>query len=267
MDINDKILDDINSTGFISELKVGSLLRKNKWSTWHGETYLDHDSGKSREIDIIATNVLNSKPAKLHLEYSLVIDVKRMKKRPWVVFTVEKTKPFRSPGWGILHYGFNHNINFPLGGIDITNFKTTIDRYGIAFHEAFKPPDEPSKTYESLISTCKAAWFHTNKYKPSDEVEKFDGDQDIELYFFIPLIVLDGKLYSVYLDTVGEVHLNEESFIEVHLNYSSLKYKDTCFYPDIIHIDYLESYIKLIDKWAEGMFKSFEKIIIEKYRK
>jgi hypothetical protein len=275
MELHDKILLDIEKTGFLQELKVGSTLIKNGWSTRHGETYHDRDLQKSREIDIVATKVRHSEKAKFHLEFSLVIDVKKMEKRPWVIFTVNKK--WRGLGWRILHNGDNnyskHDMDFFSGILDsraleINNFKNLKTRFGIAFHEAFKNPDEGSKAYESLIGVSKAAWHYNESHGP-EEIIEFDKKKDVEVYIYIPLVILEGKLFDVNLGEEGEVILSEENFIQVQMNYSSPNYtkRDIEFFPDLITTSHLNEYLQKTEKWMDGMFEYFEESLYTKYRK
>ncbi|KFF21563.1 hypothetical protein [Chryseobacterium sp. JM1] len=275
-DLKKKILDDIELTGFVSELQVNSLLIKKGWSTRHSETYEDKDYNKSREIDIIATKTYYDEESKLHVEFQLVIDVKRMKKRPWVVFSVEKRNN-TSQGWRILSTGHNNTTNnggkfksglFTKGEVDTNNFKKNIKNYGIAFHESFKPPNEISKVYESLIGVCKAAWHKKEKYSYDKKFEEFDLKEETEIYIFIPVVVLDGNLFEVKLDEKGEIELNEKELIQVQLSYSSPNYStsDLIFFPDIVTTDKLADYLEKSEKWFKGMTKEFKNTILKKYR-
>lgn len=275
--LKDKILEDILKTGFVTELQVGSVLRKREWTTSHGDTYEDLDTGKSREIDIIATLVKYDEESDLFLEFSLVIDVKRMKKRPWVIFSTEKTIS-DTEGWRILNSGYNYkSLNqdkftstiFTSDDLDEMNFKSEIDRYGIAFHESFKSPSETSQAFQSLIGASKAAWDRKEKHHSKDELKDFNKNEPTELNIFIPVIVLDGELFEVSIDKEGELQLHEEKMIQVDLNYSSSNYskRDLEFFPDIVQIDYFEDYLTQTEAWAERMFKNFRNRLLLKYRK
>ncbi|RDY60144.1 hypothetical protein [Flagellimonas nanhaiensis] len=274
--LKEKIIADIRKTGFIKELEVGSILRKNGWSTNHSDHYEDKDLSKSREIDIIATKVKNDSENHLHLEFSLVIDVKKMNKKPWVIFSVDKDTSL-TQGWRIQHSGYNYMRKYGdkkqyRAGIfstevDYKNFKKNVSKYGIAFHEAFKSPSETSKIYESLISVCKATWHMNNRYD-FGKLDDFDPEESTELYIYIPLVVLDGYLYEAILNNNGEIELNEKELIQIKLNYSSPNYgkSDIDFFPDIVHVNNLEEYLKRTDEWIEGMFEKFS-LSIRKYRK
>ena len=81
-----KIIKDIEKSGFLTELKVGQKLSSKNWKVSFGETYLDYDEKKSREIDIQAYKVKNNKDVNFQLVFTVFIEVKYEPKNPWVVF-------------------------------------------------------------------------------------------------------------------------------------------------------------------------------------
>ena len=96
-----KIKDDIEKTGFLTELRVGELLYAKDWSVSHSESYEDLDSQKSREIDIVSTKSYHDKETNLYTEFHLIIKVKKSSKYPWVIFTTPHI--YRGWGWRLLH--------------------------------------------------------------------------------------------------------------------------------------------------------------------
>lgn len=271
--MEDKILENIEKTGFLHELKIGSVLRKRGWSTHHAQTYQDFDAKKSREMDIVATKFHYSKEANFRLEFNLVIDAKKIEDRPWVVFTIKKDL---SLGWRLLHNGHNHlieaeNYHFTLLSYDSiakNNFKNENKRVGIAFHEPFKDSkNETSKIYESLISVCKASWYYADSiYSNEDNV--FDPKRSTAIHFYIPVIVLSGKLYDVSLKEDGNADLVKRDYIKTQVNYSSPNYKndDLEFFPDIIEYSFLEEYLEKTELWVKSMFDEFSETVKD-YRK
>jgi hypothetical protein len=153
--------------------------------------------------------------------------------------------------------------------IDTNNFKVKLERYGIAFHESFKPPSETSKAFESLISVCKAAWHRNESNRYLGGQEDFLPKEPVEVHIFIPVVVLDGQLFEVTIGTKGEIELNEQQFIQVQLNYSSPNYgkSDIDFFPDIVKFENLEHYLTQTEEWIDGMFAEYKKTLRNKYRK
>ncbi len=103
-DLEKKILDDIQKTGFASELRVISALLEQGWNTDHGETYEDKDENKSREIDITASKPAYDPQVAFRFNFTLVIEVKRSE-QPWIVFTTDRK--MKAAGWRIMHKSRN----------------------------------------------------------------------------------------------------------------------------------------------------------------
>ena len=56
-DLEEKLLDDLQKSGFGSELKVLETLKAEDWKVFAGLSYFDSTSKKSREIDVHALRV------------------------------------------------------------------------------------------------------------------------------------------------------------------------------------------------------------------
>lgn len=88
----EKILKDIEQSGFLAELQAGRHLAAKNWRVRFGETYQDLDEGISREIDIAASKIHNDDQVNLQLVFNLPIEVKREPNYPWVIFMTEEER-------------------------------------------------------------------------------------------------------------------------------------------------------------------------------
>lgn len=270
MELKEKIKKDIEKTGFITELKVVSALIKRGWSTQHGTTYEDKDENRNREIDVVASKVTYVRDLDLRITISLVVEIKKSE-RPWIIFT---TRPdFPMIGWRILHKATNIrkwelDAEMENGGY----FSTYLDasyitnssirehafRVGKAFHELEKSPNDKSKIYEALICASKASHYFKNRYNESGPI-KFDPNQEVDIQFFLPTVILDGLLFEVHIADDGELCINEKDFIPVEMNYSSPAYRqgtwDAEFFPDVIRFDHLNQHLDALEGWAQSMTK------------
>jgi hypothetical protein len=76
-----------------------------------------------------------------------------------------------------------------------------------------------------LISVCKASWYYADSiYSNEDNV--FDPEKITAMHFYIPVIVLSGKLYDVSLKEDGNADLVKSDYIKTQLNYSSPNYQN-----------------------------------------
>lgn len=272
--MKERILEDLNKTGFISELYIAQNIANKGWKPTLSSSFFDKDLNISREIDIIATKKAISVDDKLSLWVNLVIEVKKSSK-PWIIFTneLEKKGVFYNgmPGWTLIHGGENYIGD--RGGVfspeDIHEHLMRIDkkRIGKAFHEAFKPPTETSKIFQAIISACKAAIDKSEVYPEENSYRKKSVNTDkIYLEFYHPMIVIDGPLFEVYLDDKNAIKLEEQDWIPVNYEYSSNNYgseygRSVTFYPDIVKYEAIDQYIDLVDKWLATMMINFSKRI------
>jgi hypothetical protein len=270
MTLEEKILNDIEKTGFTVELKTVSALIDNDWQVEHGSTYEDYDENKSREIDVIASKTMYIEDISFRISFYLIIEVKKSS-RPWIIFTTNRR--FGTLGWSILHRSNNSRITKPLSGEGSGTFRDSVFgmkavtkntpreykfRVGKAFHELEKQPGEKSKIFEAIMSASKAAYYHCEKYKEADEAD-FQPNKDTNLSIYLPVVVLDGLLYEVYNGYSGEIELHKQEFIPVELNYASPKYRkhnwDAHFNPDLIEFNFLSTYISQIETWRQSMIE------------
>lgn len=276
-ELKKKILDDVLKTGFATELNAGLLLRKAGWITEFNTNYFDRDSGKSREIDIVATRHFQNDRFSIHA--SLVIDAKKAGHRPWIIFTPKRDERFDPlPGLRVIHSSLNWTLPI-LDGDDFSEnymrlFHTSV---GTNFHEAFKAANEPSKIYDALISASKAALYQC-ALNGNDSQDFFDqkenkndadfGDELIEkeesydkeiptyMHVFIPAVVLDGVLCSVTLSDQGTLELQEQEWMPINLSYSSSGYRDMQFFPDIVTLMELPEYLNKVEAWATALCRT-----------
>jgi len=272
--MKDKILEDLNKTGFLSELYIAQKLSEKGWKPKLNNSYFDKDLKISREIDVIASKKAIEVNKNLDLWVNMIIEVKKSSK-PWIVFTneLEKKGVFYNgmPGWTLIHGGENYIGE--RGGVfspeDIHQqlMRVNKKRIGKAFHESFKSPSEPSKIFQAIISTCKAAIDKSEIHAEENRyVKKGVNSSKIYLDFYHPMVIVDGPLYEVYLDDTNKIVLEEQSWIPVNYEYSSNNYanrygRSTTFYPDIVQYDSIDEYIDLVDNWLNGMMINFSKQI------
>jgi hypothetical protein len=269
-ELKKKILADIQQTGFAAELVIGSKFIKREWIVTHGASYLDIDTGKSRELDIIAIKSKSDKSTDFHLVFHLNIQVKSSK-RPWVIFSSPSGKT--NVGWLISHAIFNFlpNEHLPYPQIGQGLMRTGRIRIGTAFHEAFKSPQESSQIYEAVVSACKATLSQKLEFEgefeseSEEDKEKFYPNGMKFLRVFVPLVVIDGQLFEAFLDDNGDLQLDGQDYIPVDFGYATNSSVDIRrnksrpeverFFPDVVTISGLDSYLTLVEKWQNAIYQ------------
>ncbi len=279
-DIKQKILDDLKMTGFITELEIASMLFRNCWSVYSNTNYEDLDKQSSREIDIVSIHMPNGQDENIHLELYLVIEVKKATKRPWIIFTSQK-RGSETPGWRMQHVLRNHrlyNLSEPPGDtildsdhLSLNHPRKRFQRIGRSYHEAFKNPDEPSKIFEAVISACKACKYFQSTLDPGKEISdlKFNPSEPVTCFLFVPVVVLEGELYEVYLKNNGETAIEQvPDWLSLDVNYSSPNYgsdpfeRNIDFFVDIVRKEKFEQYQETLKDWINEVFNKFKTDIL-----
>jgi hypothetical protein len=161
---------------------------------------------------------------------------------------------YDGPGWDLLH------SQKDLDG-KVLSYQELMEgfmregkqRVGTAFHEAFKSPNEPSKVYEALLSCCKAAAYQMERN--TNSVFKVELANKYSLDFFFPAVVLDGELIEAFLLENGDIEIATADYIPVEFNYNSNKYPKAKYYPDIVTVNGLNTYLEVLSNWAETIYR------------
>lgn len=212
-----QIIEDLEKTGFPLEVLTSSELDKRGWMVYPSCLYKDPETSISRELDVHAVNVDTSYAYKIPVKVKpipenrnkfishLVIQCKKTKK-PWVFFDNGKTNWPRIPSQNFksekkdFHSMMLQDINKKIAGKGIAfRFRGgNLESFGLkkhryiqvdfhkSYHEVFTTPSAESKIYESFITATKALEYFKNHY----------GTSRYAIHLFIPIVVLDGTLWS-----------------------------------------------------------------------
>ncbi|MGD0855466.1 MAG: hypothetical protein ABSA18_06635 [Dehalococcoidia bacterium] len=248
-----RIVQDINKSGFLSELLVAKELVKNRWDVRNSVTFLDKDESKMREIDIIAFHYRFDEPHDLSVEITLAIEVKNGNDKPWLVYTlpVSDSRNLQPASRCILTYV--HNLS------DIVTHDLLVDglprqrcrQVGISYGEAFKKDNVPSQIYTALVKSCKAAQSEVEPLQSADK--QLQGLSFRQLAIFQPVVVLNGTLIEVRLSRGDKIRLDERQFIPVTLGNFMPNTTREAFYPDIVTMTGLSPYLRHHAQWARAL--------------
>lgn len=86
MSLEEKIRNAVKKSGYPLEQRVGHLLMKKEWCVFYSVNYLDPDSDKERELDILAYKEIGERRLELR------ISCKRDITKPWVFFTEDASR-------------------------------------------------------------------------------------------------------------------------------------------------------------------------------
>lgn len=233
----------LEQQGYPLEMRVASALRKQKFWVRQSAHYVDQESGKSREIDVIAMHV---EPIGVAETY-FVVECKASNK-PWVLFTSE-------------HRLNNFNRMFALG-----IFSQRATEY---FSGRF---DEATKVLKWLQKDGRIGYNLTSAFT-SGEDSAFGAASTVVkaclsllkaskksvagiLTYTFPAIVIGAPLFESYLDENGEIKVREIEQGWLFFNARIESFRGTCI--RVVSQSALEKYAAEVSETNEKLQKLIE---------
>lgn len=189
-----KLNEWLQKQGYPLEMEVASALSKKGLWVRQSSYYKDPESDKSREIDVICTEVEVLGMAALHF----VVECKASEK-PWILFSSKDTLS-------------NFNVLFALGILsdqargalskhietegfwDLFAWFNRNRRLGYSMTQAFTNSDD--SVHSAVLGALKAClWLKKENSCP--------------LFFAFPVVVVDAPLVECFLDDDGEMQVEE----------------------------------------------------------
>jgi len=237
--IKEKISKWLRSQGYPLEMKVSSSLRKQNFEVRQSWYYNDPETGKPREIDILA---LQSEVYGI-LRVEFLIECKHSTK-PWILFSSEQTLE-------------NYNRSFAFGILSKAARKTLIKHISNNFDKVSEVPWVIKKgrvaygitqafasgndvTYQATLSSLKAAISR-----------KVEGEKSYSGFTFsFPVVIVEGQLFECYISCDDKIEIAEV---------------DQAFYHFPVQIkDVLGTTIRIVSVKGIDKFCSEAKQIFEK---
>ncbi|WP_439884696.1 hypothetical protein ACTACK_21805 [Pseudomonas syringae] len=243
-----KIIDDLEKSGFSTELQARKIFQDSGWSVNAGYGYLDKDENKSREIDILATKVKSSKhqgKSFVHSEFHVCAEVKKTEK-PWVVFDQQTNPALLGCAWNNLISAINLPVS-PSRFAQTLQQRSPIKINGwvaSGIHESFKNPDQPSRWYSSFVSVAKASEFYFENCPGGEKQTDNILENPCEIHFIQPLVILSGQLYRATLARTGEIEITETQAASFRFDYRSKNYERQNYRIDLVTLSGLETYLE-----------------------
>ena len=259
--LREKLLKDIQKTGYPVELGVGDIFSRQGWGVQYSRYYVDRDEQKGKEIDISAYRVASAEKVRVGLH--LICEVKKSLDRPWIIFSTGR-EVLDSLGWNRLHYSFrvDHKV-LSYNEMEKGSSDSGFLRIGRSYHEAFKSQDEKSRIFKALTSSVKASEDCLERNRDASEKSSKDTREQIEfdrvINFVEPVVILDGLLYEAYLNDRAELELNEIGHIPVSFGYISSGYVHYTYLVDVVTVRELANLVSSKEKWIAGIRDTIQK--------
>lgn len=241
------IKETVLKTGFPAELEVSSIFQKRFWTVNHSLYYIDQETDKTREFDMLCHIYESLECPEKIVEISLmtVVEVKKSDK-PVVIFA-NKANTTENLLKNSVKYA-QSNLK-QINKLIRVYFKSKLDSIGRSSVHI----DGSDILFEALISVTKAMDFLINR-----SYINVNSSEDKLAEIYEPIVVLDAPLYTAELNSIGELELHEKDEVLFKFNYllPDSKKNDpthTSRYIPVVKKDYLDRYLEDREKIFRSM--------------
>lgn len=243
MEVNSKLIDWLNKTGYPLELWAESIFSKFKFNTMSSALYKDNENSLFREVDLIAERNWMDSDKKVVFSIKFLIECKKSEK-PFILLENSKggsCKISFGEYYGISDYNSGLAINNPYKKIGLPNKS----KNGFKLIQGFTNGDEVAhKAINTLIKS----------FMDYEETEKEIIDsyikENVNLVCF-PILLIDAPFYSLKTDIENDLEIEEIDTAVVN-TYSNLwKFHPLSPFPlSIIKKSSLESFLMSVEEFA-----------------
>ncbi len=273
-DLKSKIIEELDKTGYPTEIVSASLLQRAGWGVLHNPSYLDKMEQTSREFDLRAYKS-KSFPSGGGTTFSIgeyVIAECKKSEKPWVFFVTPEDLNSEGLDARINAVKWKASVRNqpwdPISGklLSAERFSEIhhyfqLNELARTFYEPFKKFEKSENSqmiYSAVMSCVKATLFHYQ-----------DIEFDRWLLIYYPLIIFSGRLFKAEVAEGKQISLNEANHILLAFNYIDASQKSRFtwenqhrFIIDIVQEDYLPSYIQILDNELNNLALKCESAMV-----
>lgn len=212
-DLKVRVAKWLDEQGYPLEMRVASVLQTKGFRAVQSEYFRDPESGDLRELDILA--FIQQRVKNVLFRVSILVECKLSVDKPWLLFTSDRISLADSArvvqrGANQLGRCFLREIAQESTVQELPIF-TLPQRPAYGLTQAFTQGRDVC--YSAATSVSKAAFSSVEKLDATKQARRqstnFLVRQDHIVSIVLPVIVVDGKLYDVYLGGSNEIVVEE----------------------------------------------------------
>lgn len=194
----------MTTTGFILEMEVGEFLKTKGYKIKVNQYFVDYDENKKREIDVIASKIVNE------IEVFLIIECKQSAADDWIFVCTDKTP---SRWYEYAKYSPQLPFGKNLKDSELFDHLWTLDhKTPLAQNFIVRAPSGKKGVSEPIYSSIK------KMPKAVVGVVDYLGQSGTQRRMFVPVVVFNGQLFTAKYDAKLKVanvaHIQFESNLD-----------------------------------------------------
>ena len=247
--------EKVKSSGLSLENDVSRFLKQN-YIVKREVPFYDKDEQKGRTFDVLARkffpNESDFDKGERHsvAQYNLIIECKNLPGHVWV-FDYDELETFTIPEHSSINKGKKPDPVYNVIPYDPIPDIPFVSGYSEYWFDEKKSNKKDTNLFSAIMSTTKASNHMKNSLdKLFDEYPKFHPAKQafiLHFAFFQPVIVFTGKIFISKFHE-GKTEFFRTKFVQMNVGYESKEYHITSGNIHIVEYEYLEEYIKMVDK-------------------
>ena len=270
-----EIVKAIEDSGYLIEQRVEPIITNYGYYVETNDIYIDHDTGKNREVDLTAT--MGLKISEDHFLWPHLVIECENNKQPIVFFRSESPIKF------LFHEDIKlAGIPLPIYTIEdepimLTdflnfekfhhycsgNFSTQYCSFQLSEKRNLKKwialhPESQHDTFQGLI---KCVEYNINEFFSNYQLLEKGEEEYADIQIFYPILVLQGDLFEAFLND-GKLNLIPRDHIQFRKQIANQKDQVT-YQIDVITEKFLPEYLKIIEKENRSILRRLRRDIKE----
>ena len=256
----------IRESGFPLEMFTHSVLKSQKYKVISHQYYEDPVTEKYREIDLIAEKIQEinfpKSGTKIFMGNKLIIECKKQDEpSPWLFFEGESVN---TNSRTLLHISPKNRLDKKYVAQEVfpkTHYYNKIPCiYYIQPFKLSKNGAEKTKNKNDKDHIYDAVFqlFNATMETQINDRELIDNVEYGRVYFYYPIIVLDGELYSSAISDIDKIDITPQNHVQLHMNFQmgeadiekwgdkSIVKNTHEFIIDIVKKEYLNEFLETI---------------------
>lgn len=261
--LEDKIVEELDRTGYPTEVVAASVMQQRGWYVRHNPSYLDDTEQRSREYDLYAYRTwdASSDRMKYTVGVYLLAECKKSEK-PWVFFTTPEPHRHSQLASLIKHRHTAPRILWSartsdsplLSNDDLKQLHHYFraDERARTYHEPFKnqaAAGQAQMIYTAVFSAVKATLSQYRREVSSG----FLG-------MYYPIIIFSGDMFQARVAADKQVTLTRSTYVQLSHHYTLPVPRGASpwegeheFIVDVVHESHLPSYLAVIETEHEEL--------------
>jgi len=226
----------IMKSGYLLEIDVADMLRKDGWLVFSQYPYRDQKENTTRLVDILAMKLVQR-----YMGVSLLIECKKATRHGWAFSTIRKSEEDAQAGLARVEYFLSKVgkiIDLSSGRVDIKGFHSA-DIFTKIGTSCCIPPGQKDDFHEALLQLQNSMRWLRDR---------------MTTQVTFPVIVFDGPMWEFYKEE-GRLKVEEIEYLQ-HISAMFNEEMEGPILIDVVKLSFFPEFLKLVNGSIQWLVKA-----------